>query len=31
MLREVREHGQETDGLGAAVESAVREGLGRLS
>lgn len=29
-LYETREHGHETDGLGAAVEAAVREGLARL-
>lgn len=27
---ETREHGHETDGLGAAVEAAVREGLAKL-
>ncbi|CAO4147810.1 hypothetical protein [Methylorubrum aminovorans] len=29
-LYETREHGRETDGLGDAVEAAVREGLARL-
>lgn len=29
-LYETREHGHETDGLGAAVEAAVKEGLARL-
>ncbi|CAO4148667.1 hypothetical protein LPLAFNJD_LOCUS2757 [Methylorubrum aminovorans] len=27
VVHEVREHGREADGLGAAVEAAVREGL----
>ena len=31
LVHEVREHGREADGLGAAVEAAVRERLGRLS
>ncbi|QIJ77435.1 hypothetical protein GU700_24335 [Methylobacterium sp. NI91] len=30
LVHEVREHGQEADGLGAAVEAAVRAGLAGL-
>ena len=30
LVHEVREHGQEADEIGAAVEAAVREGLARL-
>jgi hypothetical protein len=30
LLNEVREHGAEADGLGAAVEAVIREGIGAL-